>query len=29
VPVHGKIKVPRGPGLGLEPDSAVLKEFRV
>ena len=29
VPVRGKIKVPRGPGLGLKPDSAVLKEFRV
>jgi L-alanine-DL-glutamate epimerase-like enolase superfamily enzyme len=29
VPARGKIKVPRGPGLGLEPELSVLDEFRV
>ena len=29
VPKQGKIKVPRGPGLGLDPDPAVLDKFRV
>lgn len=29
VPKQGKIKVPRGPGLGLDPDLAVLDKFRV
>jgi L-alanine-DL-glutamate epimerase-like enolase superfamily enzyme len=29
VPVGGKIKVPQGPGLGLDPDLSVLERFRV
>jgi len=29
VPKNGKIKVPPGPGLGLEPIPAVLERFRV
>jgi D-galactarolactone cycloisomerase len=28
-PVDGEIAVPAGPGLGLEPDAAVVKDYRV
>lgn len=29
LPVNGKVKVPAGPGLGLEPDEAVIAKYRV
>ena len=29
IPVNGKVNVPSGPGLGLEPSEAVIREFRV
>jgi len=28
-PVNGAFQVPDGPGLGLDPDPAVIKEYRV
>jgi len=28
-PVHGKVAVPNGPGLGLEPDPDVIRSFRI
>lgn len=29
LPVNGKVKMPAGPGLGLEPDEAVIAKYRV
>ena len=29
VPVNGRVKVPKGPGLGLEPDPSIIDRFRV
>ena len=28
LPEHGRIRVPQGPGLGIDPDPAVLRDFR-